>query len=280
MVDQRSRDRPARLLPALDWLGHYQRAWLRGDLVAALTTWALVVPQAIAYAQIAQLPPQAGLFAAFAGLLGYALFGSSRQLVVSPTSATAAISAALVAPVAMGDATRFGELSAALAILVGIVLVALGVLHVGFVSRFIAASVQAGFMFGLGLTIIVGQVPALLGVSKGEGDFFLPQLWHLLTRLGDVNGWTAAVGLGSLALLLALKRVAPGIPAALLVVVASIVVVALGDLADHGVDVIGEIEGAVPVPALPLGGLGRAADAAAGRAGDRHHRLRRDRLVG
>ena len=175
--------------------------------MAALTTWALVVPQAIAYAQIAQLPPQAGLFAAFAGLLGYALAGSSRQLVVSPTSATAAISAALVAPVAMGDATRFGELSAALAILVGIVLVVLGVLHVGFVSRFISASVQAGFMFGLGLTIIVGQVPALLGVSKGEGDFF-PQLGHLLTRLGDVDGWTAAVGLGCLALLLALKRVA------------------------------------------------------------------------
>ena len=241
MVDQRSRDRPARLLPALDWHGHYQRAWLRGDLVAALTTWALVVPQAIAYAQIAQLPPQAGLFAAFAGLLGYALLGSSRQLVVSPTSATAAISAALVAPVAMGDTARFGELSAALAILVGIVLVALGVLHVGFVSRFISASVQAGFMFGLGLTIIVGQVPALLGVSKGEGDFF-PQLWHLLTLLGDVYGWTAAVGLGSLALLLVLKRVVPGIPAALLVVVAGIVVVALGDLADHGVDVIGEIE--------------------------------------
>jgi Sulfate permease family len=84
---QRAWLRLARLLPALDWLGHYQRAWLRGDLVAALTTWALVVPQAIAYAQIAQLPPQAGLFAAFAGLLGYALFGSSRQLVVSPTSA-------------------------------------------------------------------------------------------------------------------------------------------------------------------------------------------------
>jgi sulfate permease, SulP family len=242
--------RLARLLPALDWLGHYRRDWLRGDLVAALTTWALVVPQAIAYAQIAQLPPQAGLFAAFAGLLGYALFGSSRQLVVSPTSATAAISAALVAPVALGDAARFGELSAALAILVGVALVALGVLRMGFVSRFISAAVQAGFMFGLGLTIIVGQVPALLGVSKGEGDFF-PQLWHLLGRLGDVNGWTAAVGLGSLALLLGLKRVAPGVPAALGVVVAGIVVVALGGLADRGVDVIGEIEGAVPVPALP-----------------------------
>ena len=242
--------RLARLVPALDWLGHYRRAWLRGDVAAALTTWALVVPQAIAYAQIAQLPPQAGLFAAFGGLLGYGLFGSSRQLVVSPTSATAAISAALVAPVALGDAARFRDLSAALAILVGVVLVVLGVLHVGFVSRFISAAVQAGFMFGLGLTIIVGQVPALLGVSKGGGDFF-PQLWHLLTHLGGANGWTAAIGLASLALLLGLKRVAPNVPAALLVVVAAIVVVALGGLADHGVAVIGRIEGAVPTPALP-----------------------------
>jgi sulfate permease, SulP family len=219
-------------------------------LSPTLTTWALVVPQAIAYAQIAQLPPQAGLFAAFGGLLGYGLFGSSRQLIVSPTSATAAISAALVAPVALGDPARFRDLSAALAILVGIVLVVLGVLHVGFVSRFISAAVQAGFMFGLGLTIIVGQVPALLGVSKGGGDFF-PQLWHLVTHSGDANGWTAAIGLAGLALLLGLKRAAPNVPAALLVVVAGIVVVALGGLADHGVAVIGRIEGAVPTPALP-----------------------------
>jgi Sulfate permease family len=220
--------RLARLVPALDWLGHYQRAWLRGDVVAALTTWALVVPQAIAYAQIAQLPPKAGLFAAFAALLGYGLFGTSRQLIVSPTSATAAISAALVAPVAMGDAARFGALSAALAVLVGVVLVVLGVLHLGFVSRFISAAVQAGFMFGLGLTIIVGQLPALLGVPKGEGNFF-PQLWHVLTQLGDTNGWTASLGLGALTLLLGLKRAAPGVPAALVVVAAGIVGESLAD---------------------------------------------------
>lgn len=111
-------------MAALDWLRHYRRAWLGGDVVAALTTWALVVPQAIAYAQIAGLPPQAGLFAAFAGLLGYGLFGTCRQLVVSPTSSTAAISAAVVAPVALGDATRYADLSAFLAMLVGVVLIA------------------------------------------------------------------------------------------------------------------------------------------------------------
>ena len=240
-------------MPAVDWLGHYRRAWLRGDVVAALTTWALVVPQSIAYAQIADLPPQAGLFATFAGLLGYALLGSSRQLIVSPTSSTAAITAALVAPVAAGDVARFGALAAVLAVLVGLVLALLGVLHMGFVSRFISAGVQAGFMFGLGLTIIVGQVPKLLGVPGGEGDFF-PQLGHLLTRLDDANPWTAAVGLGSLALLLAARRVVPTLPAALGVVVAGIAVVALFGLADRGVEVIGRVEGAVPALVLPAVG--------------------------
>jgi sulfate permease, SulP family len=245
--------RLARLVPAVDWLAHYRREWLRGDVVAALTTWALVVPQAIAYAQIADLSPQAGLFAAFAGLLGYALLGSSRQLIVSPTSSTAAITAALVAPVAAGDVARFGALAAMLAILVGLVLALLGLLHMGFVSRFISAGVQAGFMFGLGLTIIVGQVPKLLGVPGGEGDFF-PQLGHLLTSLDEVNGWTAAIGIGSLAVLLAAKRVAPTLPAALAVVVAGIAVVALFGLAGHGVEVIGRVEGAVPGLVVPAVG--------------------------
>ena len=235
---------------ALDWLRHYRRAWLGGDVVAALTTWALVVPQAIAYAQIAGLPPQAGLFAAFAGLLGYGLFGTCRQLIVSPTSSTAAISAAIVAPVALGDPERYAAASAALAMLVGVVLIALGLLRMGFVSRFISAGVQVGFMFGLGLTIIVGQLPKLLGVPPGDGDFF-GQAAGLLGRLGDTNGWTAAIGLGSLAVLLGLKRVAPAVPAALAVVVAGIALVALFDLSARGVEVIGSVDGGVPLPAIP-----------------------------
>jgi sulfate permease, SulP family len=235
---------------AVGWLRHYRRAWLRSDVVAALTTWALVVPQAIAYAQIAGLPPQAGLFAAFAGLLGYALFGTCRQLIVSPTSSTAAISAAIVAPVAVGDPERYAVASAALAVLVGVVPIGLGLLRMGFVSRFIAAGVQVGFMFGLGLTIIVGQLPKLLGVPAGDGNVF-GQTGDLLGRLGDANPWTAAIGLGSLAVLLGLKRVAPGVPAALLVVVGGIAVVALLDLTARGVEVIGAVDGAVPVPAIP-----------------------------
>jgi sulfate permease, SulP family len=237
-------------VPAVGWLRHYRRAWLRGDVVAALTTWALVVPQAIAYAQIAGLPPQAGLFAAFAGLLGYGLFGTCRQLIVSPTSSTAAISAAIVAPVALGDPERYAAASAALAMLVGVVLIALGLLRMGFVSRFISAGVQVGFMFGLGLTIIVGQLPKLLGVPPGDGTFF-GQAADLLGHLGDTNGWTAAIGLGSLAVLLGLKRVAPAVPAALAVVVAGIALVALFDLSARGVEVIGSVDGGVPLPAIP-----------------------------
>ena len=109
----------ARFFPVLTWLPRYERSWLRPDVVAALTVWALVVPQAIAYAQIAGLPPETGLFAAAAGLLGYGLLGTSKQLVVSPTSSTAAISASLVAAIALDDATRSGPLSAALAMLTG-----------------------------------------------------------------------------------------------------------------------------------------------------------------
>jgi SulP family sulfate permease len=152
--------------------------------------------------------------------------------------------------VAAGDVVRFGALAAMLAILVGLVLALLGLLHMGFVSRFISAAVQAGFMFGLGLTIIVGQLPKLLGVSGGEGDFF-PQLGHLLASLDEVNGWTAAIGLGSLAVLLAARRAAPTLPAALAVVVAGIAVVALFGLAGHGSRSSGGSRGPCPAWCSP-----------------------------
>lgn len=237
-------------LPILEWLPKYDRGWLRGDVLAAATVWALVVPQAIAYAQIAGLPPQAGLFATFAALIGYALFGTSRQVIVSPTSSTAAISAAIVGTIALGDSTRFADLSSALALLVGLSFIVFGIGKVGFISRFIAPAVQIGFMFGLGLTIIIGQVPNLLGLPGGEGDFF-PKLWEVLTNLSQINPWTAVLGLGSLAALFAMKKFAPRLPGALLMVIVSIIVVTVFGLAQQGVDVIGVVNGAIPLPALP-----------------------------
>jgi high affinity sulfate transporter 1 len=243
-----------RWLPILDWLPRYQPSWLRYDGIAALTVWAVVVPQAIAYAQIAGLPPEAGLVAAMGGLLAYGILGTSRQLVVSPTSSTAAISAAIITPLAMGDADRFAALSATLAIGCGIALVVFGWLKMGFLSRFIPTAVQAGFMVGLGLTIIVGQLPKLLGTPAVSGDF-LAELEGLLPTLGQMNGWTVAIGLGSLAMLLVLHRLAPALPAALIAVVLSIAAVELFDLVDKGVAVLGAVEGGLPIPAIPAVGL-------------------------
>jgi len=239
-------------IPIARWLPKYNKDWLRFDLIAGVTVWAVVVPQAIAYAQIAGLPPQAGLFTAFAGALAYAIFGTSRQLVVSPMSGSAAVSAAIVAPLADGDLKRYAGLSALLAIEAGVIFIILGWWKAGFVSQFVAVSVQTGFLFGLGMTIIVGQATKILGVPSGQGSFF-QQLWQLLHKLDDTHGSTLVIGLAGLVAMLAFKRYMPTFPAGLIVVVVSILIVTLFNLDDHGVAVVGSISREIPLPALPHG---------------------------
>jgi MFS superfamily sulfate permease-like transporter len=182
-----------RSFPLFTWLKGYDRSWLRFDVIAALTTWALVVPQSIAYGQIAGLPPQAGLFTAFAALLGYAILGTSRQLIVSPASAPVALSAGIVGAIAMGDMMRYASLSSALALLVGVAFILYGWLKLGFVSQFITSSVQAGLMFGLGMTIITGQLPKLLGTPAVEGTF-IEEAAGVLRGLGPsiLGRWRSA----------------------------------------------------------------------------------------
>jgi sulfate permease, SulP family len=239
-----------RILPIAEWLPRYDRQWLRADLVAGVTIWALVIPQAMAYAHIAGLPPQAGIFVSFAAPLAYALFGTSKQLVCGAISSAAIISAAHISTLAAGDPATFATLSAALAIICGAIFILLGLFRLGFVSQFIAAPVQTGFLFGLGLIIIVGQLFEMFGLAGTEGPFY-EQAWYLLTHIGDTHGWTFAIGAGSLAVLLALRRMAPGFPAALGVVAMSIILISLLDLADRGVQVIGTIGRTFPTVAVP-----------------------------
>jgi MFS superfamily sulfate permease-like transporter len=201
-----------RLLP--DWLTGYRRAWLVPDVLAGVIVWSVVVPQAVAYAQIAGLPPSAGLAAAPGALLAYALLGTSRSLVVSATTATSALSAAAVGPLADGDAARLAALSAALEIVAAAVLVVAGVLQLGRVMDFVPKPVMTGFLFGLGLVVTIGQLPKLFGVAGGSGGFFR-QLWDLVERLGETSGWTFAVGIASVAALVALARLAPKLPGTL-----------------------------------------------------------------
>jgi high affinity sulfate transporter 1 len=232
------------------WGRGYRREWLRADVVAGVIVWSIVVPQAVAYAQIAGLSPQAGLVAAPGALIGYALLGTSRTLVVGATTSTAALSAAAIGPLAHGDTTRFAALSAALALVTAGVLVGSGLLGLGSVADFISKPVMTGFLFGLGLTIAVGQLPKVLGVDDPGGDFF-PRLWGLLGELDTIDVATAAVGVASIVMLVALRRLAPAVPGILVVLVLAIVVSAALDLKGHGVDVVGALPSAFPDPTVP-----------------------------
>jgi sulfate permease, SulP family len=236
------------LVPA--WMRGYRRAWVRPDVVAGIVIWSVIVPQAVAYAQIAGLPPEAGLIAAPGALLGYALLGASRTLVVSATTATSALSAAAIAPLADGDTARFAALSAGLAIVAAATLAAAGVLRLGAISDFVSKPVMTGFLFGLGLTIMLGQVPKLLGIPGASGSF-VEQIGPIVRHLGDTDALTAVVGAASIAALVLLRRFAPAVPGILVVLVASIAISALFGLSDHGVDVVGALPSAVPDPSVP-----------------------------
>jgi high affinity sulfate transporter 1 len=246
-----------RLLPA--WIQGYERAWLVPDVLAGVIVWSVVVPQAVAYAQIAGLSPSAGLAAAPGALLAYSWLGTSRTLVVSATTATSALSAAAVGPLAHGDAKKFAALSAALAIVAAVVLAAAGFLRLGGVMDFVSKPVMTGFLFGLGLTVTIGQLPKVFGVAAGSGHFF-GQLRDLLEHLDDTSWWTLGVGLSCIAGLVVLRRFAPQLPGTLIVLVASIVVSALLDLKSHGVDVVGDLPSALPDPAIPDVGWGDLGD--------------------
>jgi MFS superfamily sulfate permease-like transporter len=188
--------------------------------------------------------------AAPVAMIGYGLLGTSHQLVVSATTATSAVSAATVGRLAGGDAGKFAALSAMLALVTGVVLVLGGLARFGAVADLVSKPVMTGFLFGLGLVIALAQVPSLLGVAAGEGNFF-PRLWDLLGDLGDVDVTTLAVGGGSLAVLLVGRRLAPSVPWTLLVLVLAIAVSAILGLSSHGVDVVGDIPRALPDPAIP-----------------------------
>ncbi|MFF8325008.1 SulP family inorganic anion transporter [Rhodococcus qingshengii] len=233
-------------------LSDYQRAWLRPDIIAGLTVWAVLVPEALAYATIAGVPPVVGLYAAVPSLILYAAAGSSRHLIVGPMSATAALSAAMIAPLASGNDGRFIALSAALAIVTGLVGLLAGFMRLGFIASFISEPVLKGFIVGLALTIIIGQVPKLLGVDKGEGNFFV-QTWTVVKELGEVDLPTVIIGLLSLAMVLGVKRWLPLVPGSLLVVLLGITAVALFGLDDRGIDIVGHIDSGLPSMGLPNG---------------------------
>jgi len=241
----------------------YERSWLRGDLIAGLTVCAILVPQALAYASIARVSPVVGLYAAPGALLLYAALGSSRVLVVGPMAASAALSAATVADLVGPGDERFAAFTAALALAAGLAALVAGLLRLGFLADFISGPVLKGLIIGLALTIIIGQLPKLFGIAPGSGDFF-EQAWHLVTHLGDTQGTALLVGTLSLAVIVGLRRLAPGVPGPLVAVAGAIAAVKA-----FGLDVrtVGSIASGLPTLGLPDVGLGDSARLAGGAVG-------------
>jgi SulP family sulfate permease len=231
-----------RLLPIARWLPAYKISWLRGDLLAGIVVWALIIPEGLAYAGIAGVPVQYGLYAIPLAGLGYALFGTSRRMFVGIDAAVASIAGASVAGVVAAGAStdHHVALTAILTMMAGAIFVLLGLLRLGFVARFFARPVLDGFIIGLGLFMIVGQLPKLVGISKPSGDTILV-LWNTLTGVGRWQWPTVAVGVIGLALLFAMTRFLPKVPGAILVVVGSILVSGLFNLQSYGIKLVGTV---------------------------------------
>ena len=227
----------------------YRREWVRADVVSGLAVWAVLVPESLAYAVLAGVPPVVGLWAAPAALVLYMALGSSRHLVVGPMSASAALSGVVVAGLT-GDPGRAAALTAGLALVTGVISVGAGLLRLGFLAGFVSQPVLKGFVIGLALTIVAGQLPKIFGVERVEGVFY-EKVWGLSTRLGETNGWAVAVGAGSLALLLLLRRFAPLVPSAMVVVLAGVGASVLLELPERGVAVVGSITSGLPPFGLP-----------------------------
>jgi high affinity sulfate transporter 1 len=230
----------------------FQRSGIRYDALAGLTVWAVLVPESLAYATIAGVPPVVGLYAAVPALLLYALLGSSRHMVVATMSATAALSASIVGAYAAAGSEDYLALTATLAIVTGVLAILAGLLRFGFLASFISEPVLKGFIVGLALTIIAGQLPKLFGVEKTEGNFF-QQIAGLLRELGATKAATLVVGLVSLAIVLALRRWLPVVPGSLVAVLVGIAAVPLLDLVARGVAIVGPIDAGLPTVGLPQG---------------------------
>ncbi len=238
-------------LPILEWLGGYRNDWLRPDIVAGLTAAAVVVPKAMAYATIAGLPVQVGLYTAFLPMIIYAVLGTSRALSVSTTTTLAILVAAeLGAVIPKGDAASLLSASAMLTLLVGAILVLASLLRLGFIANFISDPVLIGFKAGIGLVIVVDQIPKLLGLHLPKGTF----VHHLLGIFGGLSRTsttTLVVGLVMIAFLVGIERLFPRVPAPLVAVAVGIAGAAFFRLQAYGVQLVGHIPKGVPSITLP-----------------------------
>jgi SulP family sulfate permease len=242
-------------VPAVGLVRTYRRSWLRLDALAAVTVWALLVPQALAYAQLAQVDAVVGLYAAMGAAVGYVLLGGVRSMNVGPEATVALLTASVVAPLAAGDPVRYLALAGALALVAGGWLILAGIIGLGFVTRFLSRPLLLGYVAGSAIVMIVSQLDSLIGVKLVAQDDTLAELAETIRRLGETDLTTLVVGLGVIGVVLLVRRIDRRLPAYLVAVLAAIAVSAIADLAEKGVAVVGTIEPGLPAMGLPAVGL-------------------------
>ena len=244
------------LMPAT--LQGYQKAWLGRDVIAGLTLAAIAIPEVMGYTSIAETPIVTGVYTIIFPTLVFALLGSSRLLVVGADSATAAILAAGLAGLGVSGLTPYSKewlaWTSLVALICGVLLILARLLRLGFIGNFLSATVLVGFLSGVGISVLSGQIPSMLGIPKGTGNWFQQQ-WHTITHVSDASGATVAFALGTVALIIGFKKFLPVVPGAVVAVILSIVISAATDAKSHGVSVVGSLNGGFPPVGLP-GGLG------------------------
>jgi high affinity sulfate transporter 1 len=243
-------DRLSRFAPGLPALVHYEAAELPRDVFAGLSVAAVALPVGVAYAELAGFNPVVGLYSSILPLFAYALFGTSRQLIIGPDAATCALIAAAVAPLAAGDADVYQSLSVTLAFLAGLFCIAGSFLRLGGLADFLSRPILIGILNGIALSIFLGQLGKLFGFPLESGGI-VPRLFEFLSKLGLTHWPTLAVGAGSFAILLVAPRLLPRVPAALVAMVVSGIVVAAFGLEAHGVKTIGAVPAGLPSVRVP-----------------------------
>jgi SulP family sulfate permease len=243
-----------RLVPMLGWIRSYDRGWLRGDLVAGVAVAALIVPKNLGYAGIAGIPLQNGLYAAAAGAILYAIFGTSRQISTGPSSGLAAVAASAVAVAGITGIQAVASLVALITVVSGALYLVLAVLKMGWIAQFLSRAVVTGFLFGAAIDVVIGELPKLTG-TEVTGSTPLQELWSWLGGLGDAQLATVLVGGAALVVVFGLRVVEPRVPGALVLVVGGLAASWLLDLDARGVALVGEVPGGLPTLQLPEGQL-------------------------
>ena len=243
------RDR-TRLVPILGWIRTYDRRWLRGDLIAGVAVAALIVPKNLGYAGIAGIPLQNGLYAAAAGAILYAVFGTSRQISTGPSSGLAAVAASAVLAAKIAGEQDAATFVAGITLASGVLFVLLAVFKMGWIARFLSRAVVTGFLFGAAIDVVIGELPKLTGTDT-SGSNSLQELWSWLGTVGDAHLLTVLVGGVSLVVIFGLRRIAPRVPGALVLVVGGLVASRLFDLGAHGVALVGTVPRGLPSFEIP-----------------------------